>query len=85
MVASIVFSLPRRLEHTSILSTISVVAMVITILLSLIFAGIQDHPYRGYGGPDGLMEYPGLGEVKTHGKFPNPDLGFVDGFNAVLK
>lgn len=85
MAASILFSLPRRLDHASVIGTSSVITMSITILLSLIFAGIQDHPYRGYGGPDGLTEYPGLGPVKTHGGFPNPDLSFVDGFNAVLK
>lgn len=85
MAASILFSLPRRLDHASLIGTSSVIIMSLTILLSLIFAGIQDHPYRGYGGPDGLTEYPGLGPVKTHAGFPNPNLGFIDGFNAVLK
>jgi hypothetical protein len=59
---------------------VSAVCMGIAILLSLIYAGIQDHPVYGYGG-----NWPELGDtVETSVTIPgNP--GFVNGLNAVLK
>jgi len=81
MVMGIVFSMPRTLKHVSFMSVFSAICMGIAILLALVYSGIEAHPGKGYG-PKGV--YPGLGPVKTYGGFPNPDLGFVDGFNAVL-
>jgi hypothetical protein len=53
--------------------------MAIAIILSLVYAGIEDHPLYGYGG-----NYPELGPVETSVTIPgNP--GFVNGMNAVLK
>jgi len=57
----------------------SAVCMGIAIILSLVYAGIEDHPLLGYGGA-----YPELGPVETSVSVPgNP--GFVNGMNAVLK
>ena len=53
--------------------------MGIAILLSMIYAGIEDHPFAGYGG-----NYPELGPVKTSIGLPGAP-GFVAGTNAVLK
>jgi hypothetical protein len=80
-IMGIVFSLPRTLKHVSLMSIFSAICMGIALLLSVIYSGIEAHPGKGYG-PKGV--YPGLGPVKTHGGFPNPDLGFVEGLNAVL-
>ena len=58
---------------------VSAFCMAIAIILSLVYAGIEDNPVYGYGG-----NYPELGEVKTSVTIPgNP--GFVNGLNAVLK
>ena len=76
-------SMPRTFNHISFLGTISAVCMGISILLCLIYAGTEGHPGgNGSGLPEGT--YPALGEVKTFGGFPKKDLGFVEGFNAVL-
>lgn len=61
------------------MSIVSATAMGIAILLSLIYAGIEDHPLYGYGG-----NYPELGPVKTSIGLPGAP-GFVAGTNAVLK
>ena len=45
----------------------------------MIYAGIEDHPFAGYGG-----NYPELGPVKTSIGLPGAP-GFVAGTNAVLK
>lgn len=42
-----VISLPRTLSQLSHLGTFSAVTMGIAVLLAIIFAGIQDHPF-GY-------------------------------------
>jgi hypothetical protein len=55
--------------------------MGLAIILSLVYSGIEAHPGKGYG-PKGT--YPGLGSVVTYAGFPDPDLSFVNGFNAVL-
>jgi len=57
----------------------SATCMAIAIILSLVYAGIEEHPLMGYGGV-----YPELGPVETSTTIPgNP--GFVNGMNAVLK
>lgn len=57
----------------------SAVCMAIAIILSLVYAGIEEHPLYGYGG-----NYPKQGPVETSVSIPgNP--GFVNGMNAVLK
>ena len=61
------------------MSIVSAIAMGIAILLSMIYAGIEDHPFAGYGG-----NYPELGPVKTSIGLPGAP-GFVAGTNAVLK
>lgn len=53
--------------------------MFIAIILSLVYAGIEDHPLYGYGG-----SYPKQGPVSTSVTIPG-DPGFVNGMNAVLK
>ncbi|CAO1637356.1 unnamed protein product [Jaminaea pallidilutea] len=74
----IVFSVPRTLNHVSIMSIFSAVCMAIAILLFLIFAGIEDHPALGYNGA-----YPIDGPVKTYGS-PLPGTTWNQIFNAVL-
>ena len=62
------------------MSIVSAASMGIAIILSLIFVGIEDHPFYGYGG-----NYPELGEVVTSIGLPNGGQGFVATTNAVLK
>jgi len=52
--------------------------MAISILLFLVFSGIEDAPGAGYGG-----DYPTLGEVKTYA-FPLAGTTWVASMNAVL-
>jgi hypothetical protein len=48
-------SLPRPLSQLSILGTISAVTMGIAVLLAIIFAGIQDHPFKYISGQEPLV------------------------------
>jgi len=77
-IMSIVVSLPRTLKHVAFLSIPSAVSMAIAILLTLIFAGIEDHPGYGYAG-----NWPTAGAqvVTTVGAMPST---FINGFNAAL-
>ncbi|WWC87430.1 uncharacterized protein L201_002319 [Kwoniella dendrophila CBS 6074] len=77
-VIGVIVSLPRTLNHVSIMSVVSAIAMAIAIILSMVYAGIEDHPLYGYGG-----NYPELGPVKTSVGLPGSP-GFVNGLNAVL-
>ncbi|WVQ83846.1 hypothetical protein IAT38_005990 [Cryptococcus sp. DSM 104549] len=78
-IMGIIVSLPRTLNHVSLMSIVSAIAMAIAILLSLVYAGIEDAPYYGYGG-----NYPELGPVTTSVGLPDGGPGFVAGLNAVL-
>ena len=49
-VIGIIVSFPRTLSHVSILSVISAIAMGISILLFLVYSGIESAPLAGYGG-----------------------------------
>ena len=80
LIFSVIASIPRTLNHVSTMSIFSAVCMAIAILLSLIYAGIEDAPAYGYGG-----NYPTQGPVKTYIGLPTPAPGFVNGLNAVLK
>jgi hypothetical protein len=62
------------------MSVVSAICMGIAIILSLVYAGIEDAPLYGYGG-----NYPTLGPVTTSIGLPTPAPGFVNGLNAVLK
>jgi hypothetical protein len=62
------------------MSVVSAIAMGIAIILSLVYAGIEDAPLYGYGG-----NYPTQGPVKTSAGLPDGGPGFVPGLNAVLK
>lgn len=74
----IVFSLPRTLNHVSMMSVVSAICMAIAILLFLVFAGVEANPALGYGG-----DWPTLGPVKTYAT-PLAGTTFVDAMNAVL-
>jgi len=76
----VIVSLPRTLNHVSLMSILSAIAMAIAIILSLVYAGIEAGPLYGYGG-----NYPTLGPVATSTGLPGGGPGFVNGFNAVLK
>lgn len=76
---TVLVSLPRTFNHVSTMGIVSAVCMGIAIILSLVYAGIEDHPVYGYGG-----NYPELGEVTTSTTVPGKPT-FVNAFNAVLK
>ncbi|KAK8846528.1 hypothetical protein IAR55_005614 [Kwoniella newhampshirensis] len=78
-IIGIIVSLPRTLNHVSLMSIVSAIAMAIAIILSLVYAGIEDAPFYGYGG-----NYPTLGPVTTSIGLPGGGPGFVAGLNAVL-
>ncbi|KAL5113621.1 hypothetical protein ACEQ8H_008514 [Pleosporales sp. CAS-2024a] len=77
-VMGVVMSLPRTLNHVSLMSIFSAACMGMAILLFLIFCGIQDHPIYGYHG-----DYPKAGPVKTYA-FPPAGTTFVAAMNAIL-
>lgn len=74
----IVLSLPRTLNHVSLMSIFSAAAMGIAIILFMVFAGIESNPATGYGG-----DYPTVGLVATNA-FPASTTTWVDCLNAVL-
>lgn len=74
----IVLSTPRTLNHVSYMSIVSAICMGVSILLFMIFAGIESNPLVGYGG-----EYPEVGTVTTYA-FPQAGTTWVDCVNAVL-
>ncbi|WVF70360.1 hypothetical protein IAT40_005150 [Kwoniella sp. CBS 6097] len=77
-ILGIIVSLPRTLNHVSTMSVVSAIAMAIAIILSMVYAGIEDAPLYGYGG-----DYPELGPVSHSIGLPS-GVGFVAGLNAVL-
>ncbi|KAK5162761.1 uncharacterized protein LTR77_011192 [Saxophila tyrrhenica] len=84
MLIGIIMSMPRTLKHVSFMSMFSAAAMGLSVLLFLVFVGIEDHPSYGYYG-----EYPedtviNSGKVGTY-VFPlERSAGFVACMNAVL-
>ncbi|KAI1784526.1 transmembrane amino acid transporter protein-domain-containing protein [Ganoderma leucocontextum] len=50
-----VFTLPRTLSELSHLGLFSAVTMGIAVLLAIIFAGVEDHPYRWTPGDDPIV------------------------------
>lgn len=74
----IVISVPRTLNHVSYMSIVSAIAMGVSVLLFMIFAGAESAPLTGYQGV-----YPIAGPVKTYA-FPLPGTTWVDCLNAVL-
>ncbi|PWY96084.1 amino acid transporter [Aspergillus sclerotioniger CBS 115572] len=78
MVMGIIISAPRTLHHVSFMSMFSSACMGVSILLFLIFAGIEKAPLVGYNG-----DYPTDGPVHTYA-FPLPGTTWVNCLNAVL-
>ncbi|EMC94292.1 hypothetical protein BAUCODRAFT_228522 [Baudoinia panamericana UAMH 10762] len=78
MIMGIVCSVPRTLKHVSFMSIFSAFFMGLSILLFMIFAGIEPAPGYGYNG-----DYPTDGPVRTYA-FPLPGTTFVACMNAVL-
>ncbi|KAJ5945138.1 hypothetical protein N7516_005306 [Penicillium verrucosum] len=77
-IMGIIMSIPRALQHVSLMSMFSSACMGIAILLFLIFAGIEKAPlYRDSG------TYLTVGPVKTYA-FPLPDTTWVACMNAVM-
>ncbi|KAF2829503.1 putative amino acid transporter [Ophiobolus disseminans] len=74
----IMMSLPRTLNHVSLMSMFSAACTGVSILLFLIFADIEDAPLYGDRGP-----YPKLGPVKNYA-LPLPGVSFVACMNAAL-
>ncbi|CAN6653852.1 hypothetical protein TRVA0_026S02190 [Trichomonascus vanleenenianus] len=71
-IACFFFSMPRTFSAFSYLSVFAAVTMFLAILLTLIFAGIQDHP-NGYDG-----------QPVTYSWLPPQETTFVDAMNAML-
>ncbi|KAL1852592.1 hypothetical protein Plec18170_005723 [Paecilomyces lecythidis] len=74
----IVLSAPRTLKHVSFMSMFSAACMGMSILLFMIFAGIENHPLVG-----NTANWPSLGPVRTYA-FPLPGTTWVQALNAVL-
>ncbi|KAI0821377.1 transmembrane amino acid transporter protein-domain-containing protein [Irpex lacteus] len=66
-------SLPRPLSQMSILGTFSAITMGIAVLLAIIFAGIQDHPFGYIAGSEPLVT-----------RLPVPGTTYVAGMSAFL-
>ncbi|OJJ45193.1 hypothetical protein ASPZODRAFT_99043 [Penicilliopsis zonata CBS 506.65] len=77
-ILGILLSAPRTLRQVSSMSIFSSACMGISILLFLVFAGIESAPLYGYDG-----DYPTAGLVHTYA-FPLPGTTWVDCMNAVL-
>ena len=75
----IVMSLPRTLNHVSYMSMFSAACMGLSILLFLIFVGIEDHPGEGYNG-----KWTPEDPVRTYAFPLAANTGFVACMNAVL-
>ncbi|KAJ5109688.1 hypothetical protein N7532_002333 [Penicillium argentinense] len=73
-IISFICSLPRTFSTLSKIGTFSAIATFLSILLSIIFAGIQDHPY-------GWTEEKGDPMILN---FPAPGTTFVQGLSAFL-
>jgi len=78
-IMGIIFSLPRTLNHVATMSIASAIAMAISLLLVMIYVGIEDHPGFGYGGT-----WPKKGAVVYTTATPDGSPGFINAFNAVL-
>lgn len=77
-IIGIVFSIPRTLNHVSYMSIVSAIFMGISVMLFMVFSGIEANPSAGYGG-----DYPTVGTVTTYA-FPQAGVTWVDCLNAVL-
>lgn len=75
----ILMSVPRTLKHVSFMSMFSAAAMALSILLFLIFAGVESAPGYGYNGT-----YPADGAAVRTYAFPLPGTTWVQCMNAVL-
>jgi len=78
MLMGILLSMPRTLKHVSFMSMGSAACMGLSILLFMIFAGIEKAPLYGYNG-----DYPTDGAVRTYA-FPIAGTTWVACMNAVL-
>ncbi|KAK4698453.1 hypothetical protein P7C70_g7821, partial [Phenoliferia sp. Uapishka_3] len=78
-VLGIIASLPRSLNHITAISVVSAGFMGLSILLFLIFSGIEDHPLKGYSGA-----WPEAGAKVYTTAFPAEGVTWVDCLNAVL-
>lgn len=77
-VIGIVVSLPRTLNHVSLMSIFSACCMFISIILCLSFAGAEANPATGYDG-----DFPIDGPVRTYA-FAPPGTTWVSWINAIL-
>ncbi|KGO75604.1 Amino acid transporter, transmembrane [Penicillium italicum] len=77
-IMGIIMSIPRTLQHVSLMSMFSSACMGIAIILFLVFAGIEKAPLYGSNG-----NYPTDGPVKTYA-FPLPGTTWVACMNAVM-
>ncbi|AQZ12682.1 hypothetical protein BZL39_E00210 [Zygosaccharomyces parabailii] len=76
---SLVFSLPRTFSSLSFMGYFAAATMFIAVLLSMIFAGVQSHPYQYDGTPVVFRAFPAEGTtfVSGMGAFLNIVYSFV--------
>ncbi|EEQ37802.1 hypothetical protein CLUG_01925 [Clavispora lusitaniae ATCC 42720] len=72
MIICFIISLPRTFSHMSSVGYFSAGTMFIAVILAMVFAGIQDHPYGYTGDP-----------VKYH-LWPQKGTTYVQGMSALL-
>ncbi|KZT58950.1 hypothetical protein CALCODRAFT_538088 [Calocera cornea HHB12733] len=72
-IACFMISLPRPLSHLSWIGIFSAVTMFIAVILSIVFSGIQDHPFGYAAGQEPIVTL-----------FPIPGTSFVAGMSAFL-
>ncbi len=82
-IMGVIMSIPRTLKHVSFMSMFSAAAMGISILLFMVFAGIEKNPLYGYYGDYPTDTRVSGGKVGTYAA-PLPGTTFVQCMNAVL-
>lgn len=71
-------SLPRTLNQLSGMGTFSAVTMGLAVLLAIIFAGVQDHPFGFIVGEDPIVTViPAKGTTYVAGAFSSATLLLV--------
>lgn len=58
---SLIFSLPRTFSSMSIVGYFSAITMFIAVILAMVFAGVQEHPYKYDGTPVVFRAFPAEG------------------------
>ena len=72
-IACFFISLPRMLDQLSTLGTVSVFFTFVVIVLAIVFAGVQSHPFGYVEGVEPLVTaWPVKGTTYISGELPRP-------------